>query len=162
MPLLGSLEVVQDDRTLLRLLTPVLNNDARAVDDLAGVTLTVQNAKTGPLAELLAIGNLDERNLVLIAESNDQLLVGLLLAVLVQDAHVSLTTVKSLRGFSETAGETVVHESELENTLEGVQNGHLALGGISGNFNLLGDLGGVVLFYVRHLDCCSRRAILED
>lgn len=44
MPLLGSLEVVQDDRTLLRLLTPVLNNDARAVDDLAGVTLTVQNA----------------------------------------------------------------------------------------------------------------------
>lgn len=88
---------------------------------------------------------------MLIAESNDQLLVGLLLAVLVQDAHVSLATVQGLGGFSETAGETVVHESELENTLEGVQNGHLALGGISGNFNLLGDLRGVVLFYVRLL-----------
>jgi hypothetical protein len=86
---------------------------------------------------------------VLIAESNDQLLVGLLLAVLVQDAHVSLATVQSLGGFTETAGETVVHESELENTLQGVQNGHLALGGISRNFDFLDDLGGVVLFYVR-------------
>lgn len=44
MPLLGSLEVVQDDGALLGLLTPVLNHDAGAVDDLAGVALTVQNA----------------------------------------------------------------------------------------------------------------------
>jgi hypothetical protein len=43
-----------------------------------------------------------------------------------------------------------VHEGELENTLEGVQNAHLALvGGIGGNLNLIsGDAGGVVLFYV--------------
>ena len=109
----------------------------------------VSHTETGPLAELLAIGNLDERDLVLIAKGDDQLLVGLLLAVLVQNAHVGLATVESLGSLSETASETVVHEGELENTLEGVQDGHLALGGISGNFNLLGDLGGVVLFYVR-------------
>lgn len=43
-PLLLGLEVVQEDGSLLRLLTPVLNNDARAVDDLAGVALTVEDA----------------------------------------------------------------------------------------------------------------------
>lgn len=44
--LLLSLEVVKEDRALLGLLTPVLNDDARAVDDLAGVTLTVELAYT--------------------------------------------------------------------------------------------------------------------
>jgi hypothetical protein len=42
--LLLGLEVVEEDGALLRLLTPVLDNDARAVDDLASVTLTVENA----------------------------------------------------------------------------------------------------------------------
>jgi hypothetical protein len=39
-------EVVEEESALLRLLTPVLDNDARAVDDLAGVALTVKNAYT--------------------------------------------------------------------------------------------------------------------
>lgn len=43
-PLLRRLEVVHDDGALLRLLTPVLDNDARAVDNLAGVTLAVEDA----------------------------------------------------------------------------------------------------------------------
>jgi hypothetical protein len=86
---------------------------------------------------------------VLGAEGDDELLVSLLLALLVEDTHVSLAAVEGLGGLTETAGETVVHEGELQNTLEGVQNGHLALGGIGGGLNLLGDLGGVVLFYVR-------------
>lgn len=42
--LLLGLEVVEEDGALLRLLTPVLDDDARAVDDLAGVTLTVNLA----------------------------------------------------------------------------------------------------------------------
>jgi len=105
--------------------------------------------KTGPLAELLSVGNLDEGDLVLGAESDDELLVGLLLAGLVQDTHVSLAAVEGLGSLAETAGKTVVHESELQDTLEGVKNRHLALGGIGRNLNLLGDLGGVVLFYVR-------------
>lgn len=173
----------------MRLLTPVLDHDARAVDNLAGVALTVKNAchsivskklpslllsastpravvfrnshtETGPLAKLLAILNLDQGNLMLITEGGNKLLVGILLAVLVQDTHVSLATVESLGSLAETAGEAVVHESQLQNTLEGVQNGHLALGGIGRNLNLLGDFGGVVLFYVRlqveqHVSNCS-------
>lgn len=42
--LLLGLEVVEEDGALLGLLTPVLDNDARAVDNLAGVTLTVELA----------------------------------------------------------------------------------------------------------------------
>lgn len=171
--LLLGLEVVEQDGTLLRLLTPVLNHDAGAVDDLARIALTVENAwqtalvycsadtaplspstgvltETGPLAELLAIGNLDQGDLVLGAQGDDQLLVSLLLAGLVQDTHVSLAAVEGLGSLTETAGKTIVHESQLQDTLEGVENGHLALGsGIGGNLDLVGDGGGVVLFYVR-------------
>lgn len=42
--LLLGLEVVEEDGSLSRLLTPVLDNDAGAVDNLSCVTLTVQNA----------------------------------------------------------------------------------------------------------------------
>ena len=41
--LLFGLEVVEEDRSLLRLLTPVLDNNAGAVDNLACVSLTVQH-----------------------------------------------------------------------------------------------------------------------
>ena len=42
--LLLGLEVVEEDGALLRLLTPVLDDNARAVDDLAGVALAVDLA----------------------------------------------------------------------------------------------------------------------
>ena len=42
--LLLGLEVVEEDGALLGVLTPVLDDDARAVDDLAGVALTVNLA----------------------------------------------------------------------------------------------------------------------
>ena len=107
--------------------------------------------ETSPLAELLAVGDLDQRDLVLAAESDDQLLVGLLLASLVEDAHVSLATVKGLGGLTETAGKTVVDESELEDTLEGLEDRHLALsgGGIGRYLDLLGGDDGLVVFSVR-------------
>jgi hypothetical protein len=105
--------------------------------------------ETSPLAELLAVVNLDQGDVVLRAQGDDQLLVRLLLAALVQDAHVGLASVEGLGSLAQTAGKTVVHEGELQNTLEGILNGHLALGGIGGNLNLLRGLGGVVLFYVR-------------
>ena len=94
---------------------------------------------------------------MLVAESDNKLLVGLLLAVLVQDTHVSLATVKSLGSLTETTGKTVVHERELQDTLESVENGHLALRGLAGNLNNIGDLGGVV-FYVR----LNRKQILAN
>lgn len=75
-------------------------------------------------------------------ESLNELLVWLLLAVLVQDTHVGLAAVKGLGGLTETTGKTIVDEGVLENTLEGVLDGHLTFagGGIGGNFNFLGGL----------------------
>lgn len=111
----------------------------------------VQHTETSPLAELLAIRDLDERDVVLAAESDDELLVGLLLACLVQDAHVGLSTVEGLACLAQTAGETVVDEGDLEDSLEGIEDGHAAaLGGVGGDFDLIGRddfLGG--LFSVR-------------
>jgi hypothetical protein len=177
--LLLGLEVVEEDAALLGLLTPVLDDDARAVDDLAGVTLAVNLAcrtplascrlfttpaaylggrkkktrtKTGPLAELLAIRDLDERDLVLGAEGNDELLVGLLLARLVEDAHVCLAAVEGLGRLAQTAGKTVVDERKLEHALQRLEHRHLALAGsIGGNFDLGGraDLGLGIVFSVR-------------
>ncbi len=109
-----------------------------------------KRTKTGPLAELLAVLHLDQRDLVLRAEGSDELLVGILLAVLVENAHVGLAAVESLGGLTETAGETVVHQRQLQDALEGILNGHLTLGGIGGHFDLLDDFGYVV-FYVRLL-----------
>jgi len=43
-PLLLGLEVVEKDRTFPRLLTPVADDNARAVDDFAGVAFTVEYA----------------------------------------------------------------------------------------------------------------------
>lgn len=84
------------------------------------------------------------------AQGHDKLLVGLLLASLVEHAHVCLATVESLGGFTETASETVVHERELENALQRIENRHLTLGGLSGDFDLILHLdSGGFLFYVR-------------
>jgi hypothetical protein len=143
--LLLSLEVVEEDRALLGLLTPVLDDNARAVDDLAGVTLTVKLAETDPLAEHLSIGNLDEGDLVLGAQSNDELLVSLLLAALVEDTHVGLTAVEGLGGLAQTTGKTIVDQSNAEDTLQSIEDGHLAAGaGISGNLDLIGGGNGGV------------------
>jgi hypothetical protein len=152
--LLLGLEVVEEDAALLGLLTPVLDDNARAVDDLAGVALTVNLAETSPLAELLAIRDLDERNLVLGAQGNDELLVRLLLAGLVENAHVRLATVEGLGRLAQTAGKSVVDEGELENALERLEHAHLALtaGCIGRDLDLGGraDLGLGIVFSVRH------------
>ena len=50
--LLLGLEVVEQDAALLGLLTPVLDDDARAVDDLAGVALAVDLACVARKSEL--------------------------------------------------------------------------------------------------------------
>lgn len=146
-----SLTTTQEQLTTLRALpsrskTPKYMS-AIAPDNGIPDTLT----QTSPLAQLLSVWNLDQGDLVLGAESNDQLLVCLLLTCFVENTHVCLATVESLGGFTETSGETIVHKCEFEDTLQCVDNGHLSLGCISGNFDLigLGDNWGGWLFYVR-------------
>lgn len=110
------LEVVQQNTALLALLTPVTHDDARAVDHLPGVALAVEHAQTGPLAQHLSVRHLDQGDLVFRAQRDDQLLVRLLLARLVEHAHVRLASVERLGRLAQTAGETVVDQGDAEDT----------------------------------------------
>ena len=101
----------------LRLDTVVLDDDARAADDLAGVALTVDLAETGPGTEDLGVTDLDEVDLVLGAEGFDEAEVLCFGAGLDEDAEMGLAFVEGLGGFTETAGKSVVDESVLQNLL---------------------------------------------
>jgi len=97
--------------------------------------------KPSPLAQLLPIRYLDQRDLVLATQCHDQLLVCLLFASLVEDAHVGLAAVERFACFTEAARETVVDESDLEDALQGIKDGHasrLAGAVIGRNFDILG------------------------
>lgn len=114
-----------------------------------------KRTETDPLAEHLSVGNLDEGDLVLGAQGDNKLLVGLLLATLVEDTHVSLTAVESLGSLTQTTGKTVVDQGDAEDTLQSVEDGHLAGASIRGNLDLIGSGNGGVglsLFSVRLLN----------
>ena len=112
-----------------------------------------KHTKTNPLSQHLPIRNLDERNLVLRAKRNNKLLVRLLLAALVEYAHVSLAAVERLGRLAKTTSETVVDERDAEHALQRIQDGHLAArAGFGGDFDFIGsgDRGvGGCLFSVR-------------
>ena len=77
---------------------------------------------------------------MLAAKRHNQLLVRLLLARLVQHAHVGLATVERFARFTQSTGEAVVDEGCLENALEGVEHGHaawFAVGGIGGDLDFV-------------------------
>jgi hypothetical protein len=90
---------------------------------------------------------------VLRAQGNDELLVCLFLAGLVENAHVRLATVEGLGRLAQTTGKSVVDEGELEDTLERLKDAHLALtaGSIGRDLDLSGraDLRLGVVFSVR-------------
>lgn len=164
---------VQENVHGLRLFTKVLDNDAGAGNNLTGVTLTVDLAETGPLTELLSIGDLDQVDVVLSAKSLDKLDVLLLSAGLNKDSKMSLTSgggfrvsirmirpstltksyfflpVESLGSLTETTGKTVVDQGATENFLESLLNGHLSLGGISSDLDFLG-INSHMFFLGRH------------
>ena len=112
------LEVVEEDVQTLALDTVVLDDDARAANDLAGVAFTVDLAKTSPGTEDLGVTDLDEVDLVLGTESLNQLDVLGLSAGLDEDAEVGLALVESLGALAETASETVVDEGVLQDLLQ--------------------------------------------
>ena len=114
---LAGLEVVEEDVESLALGAVVLDDDARAADDLAGVALTVDLAETSPGAEDLGVTDLDEVDLVLGAEGFNELDVLSLCAGLDENAKVGLTLVKGLCALTETASKTIVNEGVLQDLL---------------------------------------------
>lgn len=111
--------------------------------------------QTSPLAQLLSVWDLNERNLMLAAQSNDEFLVRLLLARLVQHAHVCLASVERFAGLTQAARQPVVDQGDLEHALQCVEYGHAAAARgrrrIFADFYLLrgGHLGVGWLFSVR-------------
>ena len=101
----------------LRLDAVVLDDNARAADDLARVTLAVDLAQASPGTENLCVTDLDQVDFVLRAQGLDELDVLGLSAGLDEDAKVSLTLVESLGTLAETTSETVVNECVLQNLL---------------------------------------------
>ena len=101
----------------LALSSVVLDNDARAANDLTGVTLTVDFAKTSPGTKDLSISNLDEVDFVLGTESLNKLKVLSLCAAFNEDAKMGLALVKGLGALTKSTSKTVVNESVLQNLL---------------------------------------------
>ena len=114
--LLFTLEVVQQHTSLLRLLTPISYNNARAVNHLSRISLTVQHTQASPFAQHLSVRHLDKRDLVLRAQGNDEFLVGLFLAGFIKNAHVGLAAIEGFAGFTQATGETVMNECDLEDS----------------------------------------------
>ena len=102
----------------LRVATIVLDDDAGAANDLARVALLVDLAETSPLAKNLRVTDLDEVDLVLGAESFDELDVLGLSARLDKNAKVRLALVKCLRALAQTTGKTIVNERVLQDLLQ--------------------------------------------
>ena len=106
-----------------------------------------KHTKTNPLPQHLPIRHLDQGDLVLGAKRHNQLLVGLLLAALVEHTHVRLATVQRLGRLAESARKSVVDQRDAQNALECVQHGHLARGvaAVGADLDLVGGDGGVGL-----------------
>lgn len=64
---------LKEDLESGRVLTVVGDDNARAANDLSGLTLTVDLGETGPLTKDLGVRDLDELDTVLSAESLDEL-----------------------------------------------------------------------------------------
>lgn len=92
----GILEELLEDGEALGLLPVVGDDDAGALDNLAGGALGIELAEAGPLAELHSLGHADEVHVDLVAERLDELGVVSLVAVLGKDAQKRLAGLDGL------------------------------------------------------------------
>ena len=132
--------MVEENLTLSRVLTPLGDNYATTADNLAGITITVKLAETNPFTELLGIGNLDKRNLLLrlLAKSLDKLDVRLFGDRVTENTEKGVAGRQGLGSLTKTTSKTVVNKGTLKSTLKSLLNGHFTRsGGLNGNFDFL-------------------------
>lgn len=109
--------------------TVVDNDGARSGDNLTRLTVLVDLAETAPLTEVLSLGDGDERDVLLSAESSNDLLVSILIAVIGEDGNTGTTgndfsalSFVSLgngsQGFVEAALDTTGLGGDAQNLLE--------------------------------------------
>jgi hypothetical protein len=134
-------KAVQQESSLLRSLTPVLDNNNTASNNLSSIALSVKLAQSSPLTELLGIRNLDQRNLLFgfVAQSLDQSNVRLLSDSIAENTDLGLSRRQGLGGFSQSSSKTIVDKSLLENSFKGVlERQRSRSDSLSGNFDFNG------------------------
>ena len=102
-------------------LAPLVDDGARAADNLDGFTVLVVLAEADPFAEKLAVLDLVKRDGVLVAESGDQLGVVGFIARVGEHAKVGFTAIQALDGLVETTGKAIVAQGSAKHLLEGAQ-----------------------------------------
>ena len=103
---LALLDMVQHEVEGVGLFTVVSDGDGGAASDLAGNAGLVVLALTEPLAELSSLLNLEEGNVVGLAEGGDELLVLGVLAVLRENAEEGLLAVECLANLVQSFHQT--------------------------------------------------------
>merc|ERR1719199_1172499 len=78
-------DVVLENLESLRGLSGLGNCHARAPDNLSGLSIGIDLAESRPFAELLAVGNLDDWDLLFAREGLDQFDVSLVVTAVSQD-----------------------------------------------------------------------------
>ena len=111
------LDVVEDEVEGLGLLAVVADGSGGAATDLAGNSTLVILALAQPLANVLPLLDLQEGDVVGLAEGGNELLVLGIFAILGEDAEESLLAVECLDDLVETLDDTVVGEGLLQNVL---------------------------------------------
>lgn len=148
-----------------RLLTEVLDHHHGATAHLARLALLVDLAQAGPLAQLLVGVDADQRDLVLVAQGGDQLLVLRLVAALGQDGEHRLASgvvgtrndvskwifstshqpsrmnllVQSLAGLVDAVDETVGDQGLLQHLLQGGVHVHRSTDHGGGDGHITGE-----------------------
>ncbi|GMR44501.1 hypothetical protein PMAYCL1PPCAC_14696, partial [Pristionchus mayeri] len=141
-------EVVEEDGLGLLVVAEVTHDRAAAADDLNSLALLVVLAESAPLSEKLLVGNLHERDLVLLAESLDELDVHGLLAVLSQHGEMGLALVERLGSLVKALSESIGEVSGAQGGLEGRLHVHHCRSG-GGGSNHGG--GGALISSFRHV-----------
>lgn len=123
--LLLALDVLKNNSQSGTVLTKVSNDSARALDDLSGVSLSINLAESTPLTKGLSLRDLDQRNLAISTESLNQTGVHSLIAILSKEANLGNTTVQSLHSQTETTLESLMVKSVLQNLRHSGHDVHL-------------------------------------
>ncbi len=102
----------------LALNTVVLDNNARTTNNLTGVALPIDFAKSRPGSEDLGVADLDEVDLVFGAKGLDELDVFRFCTCLDENAKVGLAFVEGFGSLTKAPCETVANKRILQNLLK--------------------------------------------
>ena len=108
------LEVVKKNRQGPCLLTKVSDDSTTGPDSLLHLTIGIKLGQSTPCSQILAAVNHDDRDFTLGAESADELLVLLVLAVLGKTAKTGGAAVEGLGTFMEALAETIMDKCLFE------------------------------------------------